>query len=310
MVKEMKDQKIIPNLWFDHESEEAAEFYTSLFADSKIGTKIRYTDAGKEIHAQETGSVMTVEFELAGLKIVALNGGPLFKFTPAISFYVTCESEFEVDKLWNALLNGGQVLMPLEKYDWSEKYGWVQDKYGLSWQISLGKMEDVGQKVVPLLMYVNEKGRAEEAIKFYTSVFDDSEIVGILKYGPNEDQPEGNVMHAQFKLNGEVFMAMDTHPKYAEFNFSEAISLLIDCYSQEEIDHFWENLKEGGDPKAQVCGWLKDKYGLSWQVAPAILNEMMQDPDPAKVARVTDCFMKMKKMDINELQRVYNKEAS
>lgn len=298
-------QKVIPHLWFNNQAEEAVDFYTSLFEDSGTGPVTRYGETGQEIHGQKPGSVMTVDFELADFKMIALNGGPHFKFTPAISFFVTCETEAEVDKLWKELSEGGTPLMPLDKYGWSEKYGWVQDRYGLTWQISLGKLEDVhGQKIIPSLMFVSEKGEAEEAINLYTSLFDDSKITGIMRYGPGEDQPEGSVMHAQFRLNsGEVFMAMDSSPKHADFTFNEAVSLLIQCETQDEIDHFWNGLSSV--PEAEQCGWLKDKFGVSWQVSPTVLHEMLLDSDSDKVARVTEAFLQMKKFDIQKLQDAF-----
>src|SRR5690625_34606 len=302
----MTTQKIIPHLWFDNEAEEAARFYTSLFDYSDLGTITRYGKEGYDIHGQPEGNILTVEFTLAGQQFIALNGGPHFHFTPAISFYVTCETEEEVDNLWQRLSEGGTVMMPLDQYDWSKKYGWTADKYGLTWQISLGNLNDVHeQKIVPSLMFVSEKGVAEEAIRHYTSLFKDSSITGLLRYGEGEDQPQGTVQHAQFRLYGrEVFMAMDTAPKYADFTFNEAVSLLITCETQQEIDHLWEGLSAVSD--AEQCGWLKDKFGVSWQVAPAILNNMLQDPDSRKTERVTKAYLQMKKFDIAALQRAYD----
>ncbi len=296
-------QKIIPNLWYDDQAQEAAEFYTSLFNDSSIGNITHYSQVGYEIHGRPEGSIMTVEFELAGYRFIGLNGGPHFKFTPAISFFVVCETEKEIDKLWKELSDGGMALMELDTYDWSEKYGWVQDRYGLTWQLSLGKLEDVGQKITPCLMFVSEQGRAEEAVNFYTDLFNGSEIEGILRYGEGEDQPEGAVKHAQFELAGEVFMAMDTSPKHADFSFNEAISLLIECETQDEIDSYWDNLSS--DPKAEQCGWLKDRFGVSWQVSPTILNEMLRDSDREKVDRLTRAFLQMKKFDIQKLKQAF-----
>lgn len=249
---------------------------------------------------------MTVEFELAGYKVIGINGGPLFKFTPAISFFIVRETEKEVDALWEKLSDGGSALMELQKYDWSEKYGWVMDKYGLSWQISLGRTSDVGQTVTPSLLYVGKQhGRAEDAVRFYTFVFKGSNITGILRYGAGESpEKEGTVKHAQFSLAGEVFMAMDSglnHP----FTFNEAISLMVNCESQAEVDYFWEKLSKGGDEKAQQCGWLKDQFGVSWQVTPTVLQTMITDPDPKKVARVTKAFLAMKKFDITELRKAF-----
>lgn len=306
MSKENKEhsQKIIPHLWFDDQAEEAVNFYTSLFEDSTIGSVSRYGEAGQEIHGQEVGTVMTVDFDLAGYKMIALNGGPQFSFTPAISFYVTCEAEAEVDELWEKLSAGGTPMMPLDKYEWSEKYGWIQDRYGLTWQISLGKLEDVhGQKIVPSLMFVDEEGQAEEAVNLYTSLFDDSNITGLLRYGPDEDQPEGSVMHAQFRLNGgEVFMAMDSSPDNADFTFNESLSLMIQCENQEEIDHFWSL---SAVPEAEQCGWLRDPFGVSWQVVPEQLSDMMNDSDSEKTGRVTEAFLQMKKFDIQQLQEAF-----
>ena len=296
-------QKITPFLWFDNQAEEAAKLYTSLFKNAKIGKIARYGKEGHEIHGREAGSVMTVEFELAGYKLAGLNGGPQFKFTPAISFFVVCETEAEVDALWQKLSQDGMTLMELQKYDWSEKYGWLLDKYGLSWQVSLGRKEEVGQTITPFLMFVGKQsGRAEEALRFYTSAFKSSDVAGILRYGPGETEPEGTVKHAQFRLNGEVFMVMDSalqHP----FTFTEALSFVVNCETQEEVDHFWEKLSEGGTKGR--CGWLKDKFGVSWQIIPTALGKMLQDKDAAKSQRVMQAMLQMDKIDIKTLKQAY-----
>ncbi|QEC51859.1 putative 3-demethylubiquinone-9 3-methyltransferase (glyoxalase superfamily) [Anseongella ginsenosidimutans] len=296
-------QKIIPNLWFDSEAEEAAQFYTSLFPGSETGTITRYGKEGFEIHGQPEGAVLTVDFELAGFRMTGLNGGPLFKFTPAISFFVVCETEAETDALWQKLSESGKVLMELGKYNWSEKYGWVADKYGLSWQITLGHLQDAGQKITPSFLFVGDQyGRAEEAIDLYTSVFKDSEIVNIFRgeaAGPQGREP---VLYGQFQLSGESFVAMDGAGEH-NYSFTEGLSLMVNCGSQEEVDYFWEKLTDGGEESQ--CGWLKDKFGVSWQIVPSVLNEMMKDPDPEKVARVTKAFLQMQKFDIRRLEEAY-----
>lgn len=247
---------------------------------------------------------MTVEFNLAGYELIALNAGPLFNFNPSISFFVVCDSEEEVNRLWETLSDRGMALMPLDRYDWSPRYGWVQDRYGITWQLSLGKLEDVGQKITPTLMYVGDQaGRAEEAVNFYTSVFKNSKIDGISRYTGNEGaDPEGHVKHAQFSLDGEKFMVMDSALEH-QFGFNEAISLLVSCDSQEEVDYYWKKLADGGEEGP--CGWLKDKFGVSWQISPVRLVEMLYDPDPARVGRVTNAFMKMKKLDIATLEAAF-----
>lgn len=298
-------QKIIPNLWFDSEAEDAAQFYVSLFENSKIGTVTRYSSAGFEIHGQPEGKVMTVEYELSGQTFVALNGGPVFKFTPAVSLLVACKAKEEVDELWAKLSEGGTALMELGSYPFSERYGWAQDKYGLSWQI-MYTGDEVRQKITPALMFVGDVcGKAEEAMKLYTSTFKNSNIGDIMRYGANvEPDKEGTITYATFTLEGQEFAAMDSGHKH-QFTFNEAVSFLVRCETQEEIDYFWGKLSEGGDPNAQQCGWLKDKFGLSWQISPVVLEEMLQSSDLKKVESVTSAFLKMKKFNIDELKRSF-----
>lgn len=298
-------QKIIPNLWLDGQAEEAAAFYTSLFDDSSVTIATHYQEAGSEIHGHAPGSVQTVDVEIAGYRIVLLNGGDFFKITPAISFFVTCESREEIDNLWQRLAEDGAVMMPLDAYAWSERYGWVQDRFGMTWQLSLGKLDEVGQKIAPSFLFVGDQfGRAEEAVDLYTSAFPNSDVVGILRYEAGEPGREGTVKHAQFSLGDDVFMAMDG-PGEHDFGFTEGLSLIVPCRSQEEIDHYWEILSDGGDPEAQQCGWLKDRFGVSWQIVPERLYEMLLEADAQRAERVTEAFMKMKKFDLAELERAY-----
>ena len=298
-------RNIIPNLWFDSEAEEAAKLYASLFENSSVGRITRYTKAGKEVHGQPEGKVMTVEFQLAGQDFLGLNGGPIFKFNPAISFLVACETKEEVDHLWAKLIEGGKALMELDAYPFSERYGWLEDKYGLSWQFMYFGEQPITQKITPTLMYVGEvAGKAEEAMKLYTSVFKDSAMGHAMRY-PEGSPDAGRIAHAGFTLAGQQFAAMDSGMKEHQFTFNEAVSLLVRCEDQAEIDFFWEKLSEGGDPAAQQCGWLKDKYGVSWQISPVALEKMLADPDTEKVERVTNSFLKMKKFDIAELERTF-----
>ncbi|MEX2632853.1 MAG: VOC family protein [Balneolales bacterium] len=302
-------QKIKPFLWFDNQAEEAVSFYTSIFKNSKVMATTRYEENGAEVSGQPNGSVMTQSFQLEGQSFIALNGGPFFKFNPSISFFVVCETENEVDKLWEHLSQNGQVLMELGEYDWSKKYGWVSDRYGISWQLAHGKLAEVGQVITPTLMFVNaQHGRAEEAINFYTSVFKNSAVGGIMRYEAGGKDPEGTIAHAQFTLDGDVFMAMDSALDH-DFTFNEAISFVIDCDTQSEVDTYWDKLTEGGDEKAQQCGWLKDQFGVSWQVIPRVLGELLNDPDAAKVQKVTKVMLQMKKLDVAGLQQAYGMES-
>jgi predicted 3-demethylubiquinone-9 3-methyltransferase (glyoxalase superfamily) len=276
------EKQIYPCLWFDKNAKEAAGYYISVFKNSKITSE----------------NPMVVMFDLDGQKFMALNGGPAFKPNPSISFFVTCETKEEIDSYWKKLSDGGMALMPIDKYPWSEKYGWVQDKFGISWQLNMGKIADVGQKFCPLLMFTNKfAGKAEEAINFYTSIIKDSSIMGIARYAAGEGDVEGYIKHAQFKLGQNVFMAMDSSISHA-FSFDEGISLVINCDDQAEIDFFWNKLTQGGEES--MCGWLKDKYGISWQIVPTVLGKLMNDRE--KAPRVMQAFMKMKKFNIAQLE--------
>jgi len=293
-------QKITPHLWFDKEAREAAEFYVSIFPDSKI-TNITTLDN------TPSGSTDSVSFELMGQPFMAISAGPLFQFNPSISFVVACESKKDVECLWDALVEGGTPLMKLGEYPFSERYGWIQDRYGLSWQLMFAGGLPIQQKITPTLMFVEKQaGRAEEAINFYTSVFHNSKVGDILRYGKNEElDNEGTVKHAAFTLEGQDFAAMDSAREH-NFAFNEAISFIVSCSTQEEIDYYWEKLT--AVPEAEQCGWLKDRFGLSWQVVPSRMNEMMQSGDQVRIARVTEAFLKMKKFDIAELEKAYQGE--
>lgn len=282
-------QKITPFLWFDNQAEEAAKFYVSLFRNSKMGDAMH-----------QNGSVLVANFSLDGQRFSALNGGPLYKLNQSISLFVLCETEAETDTLWQRLADGGQVMIPLEPQAWSEKYGWVQDRFGLSWQVSLGKMEEVGQKFTPTLLFTgSQRGRAEEAVRLYTSLFSDSSVKGILRYEAGEEGPVGTVKHAQFSLCGQTFMAMD-NPTSQDFTFNEAFSLMVHCDNQEEVDYFSEKLIADGGEES-MCGWLKDKFGVSWQITPDVLLQLVSDPDPAKAQRAMSAMLQMRKIDIAKL---------
>lgn len=299
-------QKIVPHLWFDEQAGEAAAFYTSLFENSRIGIKTCYGKAGFEFHHQPEGRLMTIEFELEGQAFVGLNGGPIFKFTPAISFLVACKTKEEVEALWEKLAAGGTALMELGEYPFSPWYGWTQDRFGVSWQVMAMGDRPITQKITPTLMFVGAVcGRAEEAINLYTAIFRNTKIDHVMRYGRDEapDQ-EGTIRHAGFALEGQEFAAMDSAYEHT-FSFNEAISFLVRCENQGEIDYYWDKLIVGGDPQAQVCGWLKDKFGVSWQVSPVVLEEMLQNPDRKRVERVTNAFLRMKKFDIGELRKAF-----
>ncbi|MGI8516760.1 MAG: VOC family protein, partial [Acidimicrobiia bacterium] len=291
----MPEQEIIPSLWFDHEAEEAAHFYTSLFKSSQIRETARYPEAGQEIHGQQPGSVMTVDYELDGYSFNGLNGGPAFKFNPSISFFVSLPSEAEVDALWEQLAEGGSVLMPLQAYPFSERYGWLADRYGLSWQISIA--DEGATLIIPALMFVGQRtGQAEEAIEFYSSVFSDAKVGDLFRYpAGSEPDREGTIAYGPFTLAGQEFGAMDSAGPH-EFTFNEAISFIVNCEDQDEVDYYWDALS--AVPESEQCGWLKDRFGVSWQIVPTGRDLRRSEPDKEKTDWVMEAMLKMKKLDV------------
>ncbi len=297
-------QKITSCLWFDGNAEDAVKFYTSVFKNSKTGKIFRYDEASSKASGQPEGSVLTVEFEIEGYKFLGLNGGPVFKFNPSISFFVITRDDDEVDFLWKKFSDGGKVLMELNKYDWSKKYGWVEDKFGLSWQLMLTE-DNAKQKIVPSLLFVDKVyGKAEEAMNYYTSVFKNGKVEGVYKYGPDyKPNDENAVMYGDFVIEGSKFAAMDSTKDHG-FNFNEAVSFIVDCKDQTEVDYFWNKFTADGGEES-MCGWLKDKYGVSWQITPKILVDMLNDKDAAKAKEVMQAMLQMKKIDIAEIKRAY-----
>jgi len=277
----MKSQ-ITPCIWFNNQAQEAAALYCNVFPNTKITAQ----------------SPIVTEIDLGGRKFTLLDGGPMFGPNPSASFYYICETEQELDKIWKAFSSGGKVMMPLDKYPWSEKYGWVSDKFGVSWQIALGKLSEVGQKVTPCLLFTGkEYGRAEEAIEHYTTIFKEVKVDGILRYGAGESpDQEGKIKHAQLAVNGNKFMIMESAHQH-DFAFSEGVSFTIHCETQDEIDYFWDKFTESG--QESMCGWLKDKFGISWQIIPAMLGQIMSDP--AKAGKAAKAFMSMRKLNIEQI---------
>jgi predicted 3-demethylubiquinone-9 3-methyltransferase (glyoxalase superfamily) len=277
----MKD-KITPCLWFNGQAKEAAALYCSVFENAKITAQSPIVTA---ISVSEQG-------------LTLLDGGPMYKPNPSISFYYICEKVEELNRIWNSFSKEGTVMMPLDKYPWGEKYGWISDKYGISWQFAFGNISDVGQKITPCMLFTGKQyGRAEEAITFYSSIFKNTTIDGVLRYGATEPpDTEGKVKHAQVNLGGNKLMLMESAAPH-NFTFSEGVSLTIHCETQEEIDHYWGKLTESGEES--MCGWLKDKFGVSWQIIPTILSKIMSDP--AKAGKAAQAFMAMRKLNIEQI---------
>ncbi len=281
---------ICPCLWFDGQAQEAAEFYCFVFPNSKITSQ----------------TPVVVDFELFGQPFLGLNGGAMFKINPTISFYVACETAAEVEDIWSKFMEWGTVMMPLDTYPWSEKYGWLKDRFGMTWQITVDT--NIKQRITPSMLFTEGvHGKGKEAIDFYTSIFKDAVPIHTSYYakGQNAYATEGMVLFSLFTLSGQSFIIMDAGAPQP-FTFNEGLSLIIHCDNQAEVDYYWEKLTEGGEES--MCAWLKDKYGVSWQIVPKLLTQLLNHPDREKAGRAMDAMFKMRKIDTVALQRAFDGE--
>jgi predicted 3-demethylubiquinone-9 3-methyltransferase (glyoxalase superfamily) len=294
-------EPIIPHLWFDTQAREAAGFYCSLFPDSRV-------DSVVVLHDTPSGDCDVVSFTLHGQPFMAISAGPVFTFTPASSLLVNFDpardpqARTRLDATWSKLLEGGEALMPLDAYPFSPRYGWVKDRYGLSWQLILADASgEPRPAILPFLMFTGAvAGRAAEAGAFYRNVFPDSREGRRVTYpeGSSPDRP-GTTMFSDFRLDQTWFAAMDSaHPH--GFGFNEAMSFIVTCRDQGELDRLWAQLSS--DPASEQCGWCKDRFGVSWQVTAKVLADAMGSGDPAVVDRVTRAFLPMKKLDVATLE--------
>jgi len=281
------NNNIYPCVWFNDNGSEAAKFYCGIFPNTSV--------------TADTGMVQMLSVNEQ--KLMFLTAGTQFKPNPSISFLIANEDENETERLYHALEEGGVALMPLESYPFSKKYGWVKDKYGITWQLYTGTKGNTDQYFTPTLMFVGaNNGRAEEAIDYYKNLFPNSAVEGVMHYSDGEENetPE-NIQHAQFSINGYTLACMDSSLDH-KFNFDEGISITVMTNNQEETDHYWDHFtKEGGEES--MCGWCKDKFGVSWQIVPKQLLALgINNKDKEKGQKVFQAMLKMKKIIIADLE--------
>lgn len=285
-------QKITPNLWFNKNAREAVDFYVTAFAafpDSEIISTEYYPNSPEEgladFQLDLAGKELTINFRLGNLQFTAINAGPEFTPNPSISFMLNFDPSRDdhalenLNTLWERLTDDGEVLMPLDAYPFSKRYGWVKDRYGITWQLILTDPEGEPRPfIMPSLMFSQQNtNHTEEAINFYTSVFENSQVGLIARYEENTGPAKaGSIMFADFTLAQQWFAAMDSGVEQ-NFTFNEAVSLSVSCKDQEEINYFWEKLSVV--PESEQCGWCKDKYGVSWQIIPENIDELMDKPN-------------------------------
>lgn len=278
-------QKIVPSLWFDHVAADAARFYAEAIPGTTVTDTQYYPLEGLLDFQQEfAGKELTVEFEVQGYRFVAINAGPEFRVNPSVSFMLNFDPSRDerarehLDEVWAALSDGGSELMPLGEYEFSPHYGWIQDRYGVSWQLIL--TDPAGEPrpfVIPNLLFGGSaQNRAGEAMEYYVSLFEGASAGNVWRYpdavGP---APAGSIMFGELNLFGQWFALMDSAVEQ-DFTFNPGVSLMLQCEDQEELDRYW--LELSAVPEAEQCGWLVDRLGLSWQVVPANMRELMQAP--------------------------------
>lgn len=268
-------------IWFEKHAKEASDFYKSVFPEFELISE----------------NPLAVNYRIAGRRFMNLNGGPGFPVNPSISFFYNSNSASVLQNIWDQLTAGGNILMPLNNYPWNEKYGWCSDQYGVNWQLML--VSDEAASVVPSMMFVQENnGKAGEAIEFYTSIFPQSGIEAISRYEKGEPDIEGNIKYSRFNLNALPFSAMESSFQH-QFNFNEGVSFILTLDTQQEIDHYWDAFSAGGSPGK--CGWIKDKFGVNWQIVPSVLGKLMTNPETAPKA--VYAFLQMSKFIIADLEK-------
>jgi len=295
---------IVPHLWFDTEAVEATQFYAEVFPDSGV-------DHVRQLHDTPSGDVDVVEFHIGDQPFMAMSAGPAVRPNPSISFFLHFDpardaaASEHLDATWKRLADGGLVRMELGEYPFSSHYGWVEDRYGINWQLMLSDPDgDPRPFVMPSLMFTRDQaGNAEEAIQRYVSLFPNARRGQTARYPAGmEPDHEGTLMYADFQLCGQWFAAMDSAHAH-DFAFNEAISLLVECQTQEQMDHLSDALS--AHPESEQCGWLKDRFGVSWQITPADLHAAMREGTQEQIDRVTHAFLPMKRLDLAAIRAAY-----
>lgn len=285
--------KFSPCLWFDGKVAEVANFYVNAFENSRIGRTDYYVDS----EHQPEGFILAIALTLADQEVILLNGGPEFSFTPAISLFVECETEAQINQLWEKLSQNGQVLMEYGRYPFSEKYGWLEDQYGVSWQLILS---GTTQSITPSFLFTGKQfGKAETAMNQWIEVFGEGKIDYI------EKNSDGSVLQALFTMHGQPFRVMDSSEDH-QFTFSMATSFYVYCKDQNEIDRLWHVVTTKG--KEWPCGWMEDEYGVCWQMVTKEMEELFDYEDCERSYRVMQELYKMKKIDIAALRKAYEEK--
>lgn len=286
-------RQIAIQLCFNDQAEEAVKYYTKIFDQSEIT---------REIHnPMPKGETVAYDFTIENQAFSAFDGGPDFKMNPSFSLMVSLDTTEEVDALYAKLAEGGKDLMPLDTYPFSDRYAWVEDRFGLSWQIMLAPDVAKNHKIRVSLLFAGQYcGQAEQALKDYTTIFQNAAPGHINYYQEGEAQDvRAKVNYAELNVGDQQLVFMD-HGFGSDEEFSEAISFLIVAGAQSEVDYYWEKLS--ADEEAESMGWLKDSHGIAWQIVPQAYFQIMETATEEQKKRVLDALFKMKRMDVARLE--------
>ena len=286
----MQRQRIVPNIWCNGNAEEAGAFYAEVLPGTTTEVEARYPEEGLlEFQLDMAGKALTVGVDIGGTRLRLINAGDEFRPNPSISFFLNFDpldyagdpeaARDALDRVWSSLADGGKVLMPRGEYPFSAQYGWVEDRYGVSWQLMLTRPEgDPRPFVIPSLMFCGAvQNRAEEAAICYVRLFEpDAELGNLVPYGRQTGPASAEaLMFGEFRIGDQWFAVMDSGVEQDQ-PFTCGVSLEVACADQEEIDRLWSALS--WVPEAEQCGWLQDPFGVSWQIVPANMEELMARP--------------------------------
>lgn len=284
--------KITPFLWFPKNIHPILVYYKTIFPEL-------ISDPLEKYEETPSGSIEFANIKIYDRELLIMAADDTSKFNNSISMTIWCNNLERTKYIWEQLSSTGKVLMNADKYDWSEYYGWCNDKYGLSWQIMY--YPDSENMVIPsITMSGANCGKAAEFIENLKPIFKDISINHISKYGKNEngDNPE-HIAHCEFTVNNQKYIIMDSSNMHDQ-NFNESISFLILCKGQDEVDFYWDKIIANGGEASQ-CAWCKDKFGISWQVVPEELNQATGNPDPVIAKYALESMLQMSKIIINDL---------
>ncbi|HEM2825871.1 VOC family protein [Streptococcus suis] len=288
-------QTIIPHLWYDTEAKEAVAFYVELFG-GKIDWTYTITDT-------PSGDSDLIQFQLGDMTLAAISAGPYFKLNESMSLMVNVASKDEVTRLYQALSEGGRILMPLGEYPFSPYYVWLEDRFGLSWQLSFAPDLDKPYQFDICLLFSQEQvGLAQPMLDYYKDKLPQASVGQLSYYGEGEAAVEAaKLNYAELLVAGQKMIVMD-HGYGGEASFNEAFSLMVYVDSQDELNFYYDLLS--AVPEAEMCGWVKDQFGISWQIVPRILMEAYDTASPETVKAVNDAVLQMRRLDFDQIKEI------